>query len=284
MMQSYIDINRIHKLSKGDKSVPLYQKIIKLGEESGEVAQAFLEYDGAKNVSKSASAEEKTLGVLEECCDVLNVTMDIINCLTEDDYKMEQAVVDLFQKKLDKWESKQKKYNSPTITIEEIDRSTPEEVDIEDLPKPGVIRITQEDIEEMVPTAPFTEEEVAEAYEEVKAFQDNSGEITLLDGFDTEPLAPYKGADSMDEPKVNAPNVPKSIAHEFPNELYHSSGTKMTPYQGIPIYKPTYALKPNQRLYGVQGKWNVVVTFDGDKYISEHPQPHFNGQILTTEI
>ncbi len=106
MSKDYLNFKRVEQLSEGDAEVPLYQKIIKLGEESGEIDQAFLRYVGALNVSKSAEADdEETLGLklLEECCDVMNVTMDIINFLGFSD----EDVKKMFEKKLAKWQAKQ---------------------------------------------------------------------------------------------------------------------------------------------------------------------------------
>jgi NTP pyrophosphatase (non-canonical NTP hydrolase) len=104
-MTGYIDTERIQRLSDADKDVPLYQKVIKLSEESGELSQAFLKFDKAKNTS--ASAGGKVEDVLEEACDVLNVTIDIINALTKNKPVLELYTKQLFQKKLDKWEAKQ---------------------------------------------------------------------------------------------------------------------------------------------------------------------------------
>lgn len=107
MKSDYINIKRVHELSLKDRDVPLSHKVIKLGEESGELAQAFLSFDGSKNSSHSVNAHMKTLNVLEEACDCINVTMDIINSVVGDDPELAQAVVALFDAKLDKWESKQ---------------------------------------------------------------------------------------------------------------------------------------------------------------------------------
>jgi len=90
--------------------VPIYQKIIKLGEESGEVAQAFLELDGAKNVSASASTEDKVMEVIEECGDTINVALDIIFALKKQNKISSSDISELFDSKLDKWERKQKNY------------------------------------------------------------------------------------------------------------------------------------------------------------------------------
>lgn len=102
MAKNYIDFEKLEMLSEHDKVVPLANKIIKLGEESGEVAQAYLAFCGSKNVSKSASQDD----LLEECCDVINVVIDIINNLSVTD----EEVKAMFDKKLNKWGSKINKY------------------------------------------------------------------------------------------------------------------------------------------------------------------------------
>lgn len=102
----YINYGRVSKLSAIDKHVDFSSKALKLSEETGEVSQAVLKYLGSKNVSKSADVEDPKMLVLEELCDVLNVAVDMINALevTEEDVK------DMFEKKLDKWEAKTKRY------------------------------------------------------------------------------------------------------------------------------------------------------------------------------
>ena len=86
--------------------------MMKLHEESGELAQEVLAFTGSPNASKSAKGTKES--VLEEACDVINVVMDIVNAVvqTEDD---EDFVVDIFSKKLDKWEGKTKQYKSKVI-------------------------------------------------------------------------------------------------------------------------------------------------------------------------
>ena len=111
-----INEKRIKELTKVDLQVPIYQKIIKLGEESGEVAQAFLEMDGAKNVSSSASTEDEdmevmeVMEVIEECGDTINVALDIIFALQEKHDIQTSDIRELLDYKLDKWERKQKAY------------------------------------------------------------------------------------------------------------------------------------------------------------------------------
>ena len=95
----------IEELSKNDLHVPLYQKIIKLQEEVGELSQAYLAYIDSSNQSKSATGS--TMGVIEELCDTINVSMDIINYLTYENAELETLTKNMFNKKLQKWEDKQ---------------------------------------------------------------------------------------------------------------------------------------------------------------------------------
>lgn len=104
MRTNFIDFERVERLSLGntDIQVSMEQKMIKLTEETGELAQAMLKMLGAKNVS--ASAGETKDHVLEEICDVLNVTLDMVNALGFNEAEAKA----MFDKKLDKWESKVK--------------------------------------------------------------------------------------------------------------------------------------------------------------------------------
>ena len=106
-MLDLIPYQKLENLSRDDRHIPLYQKVIKLGEESGEVFKAFLEYDNADNVSKSADVDKPVMAVLEECCDTINCAMDIINTLTDYDIELMGLTRQLFRDKLSKWEDKQ---------------------------------------------------------------------------------------------------------------------------------------------------------------------------------
>ena len=83
-------------------------KVIKLAEETGELAQAFLKYNGSKNVS--ASAGGAPIDVIEEAGDCINVAMDIINAMVFRHPELKQEAKEMFSAKLDKWERKQKAY------------------------------------------------------------------------------------------------------------------------------------------------------------------------------
>ena len=108
-MKDFIDYNKLQKLSLADKDVPLYKKIIKLQEESGEVAQEFLAWDDKQNgikTNSSKSAEGTIEAVIEETCDVVNVAIDILNALEIKYPELSGYISKRFQEKLDKWESK----------------------------------------------------------------------------------------------------------------------------------------------------------------------------------
>jgi len=104
MAKNYINFEKIERLTEQDKDVPIAYRAIKLSEETGEFSQAVLRLLGSKNVSASAGNLKED--VLEELCDVLNVTVDLINILGFSD----EEVQEMFEKKLNKWEAKQKKY------------------------------------------------------------------------------------------------------------------------------------------------------------------------------
>lgn len=111
-MKDFIDYEKLQRLSLADKDVPLYKKIIKLQEECGEVAQEFLAWDDKQNgirtnSSKSAQGTVKAvIAVIEEVCDVINVSIDILNALEMQNPELSRYISKIFQEKLDKWESK----------------------------------------------------------------------------------------------------------------------------------------------------------------------------------
>jgi len=104
-MINYIDDKWIEQLSKNDLHLPLYQKVIKLQEEVGELAQAYLAHVDSPN--KSKSVDGTISDVIEELCDVINVSMDIINWITFEDEELQILTKIMFAKKLKKWEDKQ---------------------------------------------------------------------------------------------------------------------------------------------------------------------------------
>lgn len=102
MAKNFIDYELLERLSEADKAVDLPMKMIKLQEEVGELAQAFLAHNKSKNASKSAQSGNTRLDILEECSDVLNVTIDILNAHAFTD----EEVKEMFDRKLQKWLSK----------------------------------------------------------------------------------------------------------------------------------------------------------------------------------
>ncbi len=79
------------------------QRFIKLNEEIGELAVALLHLRGLKNTDKTK--KEIKENILEEICDSLNVLYSIAS---SHKFSQEQ-IVDMMNKKLDKWERHLKK-------------------------------------------------------------------------------------------------------------------------------------------------------------------------------
>jgi len=111
----YINVTnekRIRTLGESDDNVNISNKIIKLQEECGEVAQAYLGYAKSENASASSNKKDEIeyyLEVIEECGDVINVALDIANYIQRQHNVPNSAVRSLFEEKLDKWENKQRK-------------------------------------------------------------------------------------------------------------------------------------------------------------------------------
>ena len=103
MAKNFINFDKLEELSKKER-VNLDEKIIKLFEEGGELAQAILAYKGCPTASASGNADD----ILQECCDVMNVVLDIVNFM---EFTSEEAEA-MFNKKLNKWESKQNALSS----------------------------------------------------------------------------------------------------------------------------------------------------------------------------
>ena len=81
----------------------LDRKIIKLQEEAGEFAAAYLMSVGSKGTKKTS--EQITDNLLEEGCDVMLVVLSI---LMRSGFDMNDVIAK-FQKKMDKWERQVKK-------------------------------------------------------------------------------------------------------------------------------------------------------------------------------
>lgn len=104
-MKDYIDEERIERLSLATSNT-LERRYFKLVEEVGELAQAYLGYVNCD--SASASASNTSLDLIEECCDVINCAMDVMNKAVDEANISEDDVRYLFNRKLDKWDRKQK--------------------------------------------------------------------------------------------------------------------------------------------------------------------------------
>lgn len=91
---NYINFEKINSLSKADNSVAMYQKIIKLSEEAGEISDALDTWNKPLDIKE----------VVEETCDTINVAVDIINALNanneigEDTYQIDMDTSGMFAK------------------------------------------------------------------------------------------------------------------------------------------------------------------------------------------
>ncbi len=99
-----INWKRTIALSISDKKSPV-EKALKTAEETGEMAEAVLSVFGAhacgyKNKSKQ--------DVLEESIDVIQVAISVIAKSFEKEGFPEGAFVQMFERKLDRWEEKQR--------------------------------------------------------------------------------------------------------------------------------------------------------------------------------
>ncbi len=95
LTESYTKVENLNKMDSTNGAT-LADRVIKLSEECGEVSQAYLK----SCVLGSKSAEHSS--ILEECCDVINVALDIIAELKTTD----EEAKEMFERKLNKWESK----------------------------------------------------------------------------------------------------------------------------------------------------------------------------------
>jgi len=96
------DLIETSELSK-KHNTPLANIILKLSEEVGELAQAYLKYSGSVNASKSGWDTKTDL--IEEAQDVLLVIIDILNKVIESDQEM-KVFQEFLEKKNKKWRSK----------------------------------------------------------------------------------------------------------------------------------------------------------------------------------
>lgn len=220
--------------------------------------------------------------------EVIKTLVDTVNNLTK--------VIEALTEELSKLEYK----NVPLADLVKSENRKVKDFDSEDIQKAGMIidpctppsaskrgpdyyTATEENIPEH--TSELIEEFAKEEIGRIIEKQSSNPQVMEV------PVKPIKAkleeAKQVDAKPVEVkikPNPTPRIAHEFPDKLYHKTGTLLTPYTDELIYRPTYVLKANQKPYGVEGEWNVIVTWDGEKYITEHPQEHFNNQILSKEL
>lgn len=100
-MNNLINMDFLREVSDRDEN-PLYLKIIKLSEEAGEVSAAFLDLDASPNASASASTDNPRSAVIEEVCDTILVSMDILYSLGATDTEIRE----MMDRKLSKWNKK----------------------------------------------------------------------------------------------------------------------------------------------------------------------------------
>ncbi len=115
MAVDFINWVKLDLLSQIDSDISLDDKAHKLGEEYGEFLQSLLKYKGSKNVSASVDEDTKE-HLLEELCDVINVSIDIINSLG---FSNEESM-NMFDKKLNKWKMKAIKYSDKKDLIDRL--------------------------------------------------------------------------------------------------------------------------------------------------------------------
>lgn len=114
MAVDFINWVKIDLLSQIDSDISLDDKAHKLGEEYGEFLQALLKYKGSNNVSASAGGTKEHL--LEELCDVINVSIDLINALG---FTNEESM-EMFDRKLNKWKTKAISYSDKQDLINKL--------------------------------------------------------------------------------------------------------------------------------------------------------------------
>jgi len=140
-----------------------------------------------------------------------------------------------------------------------------------------IVEVPVEVIKEVEKIVEVPVEVIKEVIKEIFVSED----LTRFETLDE--LIEYNKSKKSNNLSKNIKSKPKSF--DFPDVLVHSSGTileKMIDPNEY-IYKPPYILKPNQCVYGVKGEWSVVVEYKNNKYITEHPQEHFNNVELTEQ-
>lgn len=99
-----INMALIRRLSNTDLR-QLYRKVMKMQEESGEAAAAFLAFDGSPNVSASAITDDPRDALFEESVDTVLCALDVIVSLGYSDEEIQA----MFDSKLAKWRGKVEK-------------------------------------------------------------------------------------------------------------------------------------------------------------------------------
>jgi len=102
MLDTFIE--QVLYLSKQDKKT-LYQKMIKLSEEVGELGEAILSKTYASGCEYK---NKKTIDIIEEIGDVITISLSILSLIYNNDIteKQLQCIEQCWLRKLVKWESK----------------------------------------------------------------------------------------------------------------------------------------------------------------------------------
>lgn len=102
-MEDYkiVDFKEIKRLNLIDKK-SLMERALKLSEEVGEVSQAVL---SSSNVCGCGYKEKTKEDIVEECLDVIIVASSIISQSYDNEINMDE-IVNIYKKKLKKWEEK----------------------------------------------------------------------------------------------------------------------------------------------------------------------------------
>ena len=107
---------KLKKLSRADQGDLIF-RIVKLGEELGEVQEAYLRMVGRKSAS-GKTKEQLRADVVEELVDTMIMTMDVLCGLK---FTKKKKLRKLIKAKLEKWENSVKNYPEQNKTPAPVD-------------------------------------------------------------------------------------------------------------------------------------------------------------------
>ena len=99
-----INWDRSIALSISDQKDPV-RKALKTAEETGELAEAVLSYDGAHSCAYKGKSKDD---IIKEGVDVIQCAISVIAKSFEEEGFPTQKFKDFYEEKLDAWETKQK--------------------------------------------------------------------------------------------------------------------------------------------------------------------------------